>query len=72
MQFAVYSVNMDMHYVRFILRGGYRLLTYCGYEGGIEGVFAESEQETCFADSTVSDEQQFEEIIVRFCHFNRP
>lgn len=44
------------------------LLTYCGYEGGVEGVLAESEQQTCLSDSTVSDEQQFEEIIVRFRH----
>lgn len=70
MQFAVFCVNMNMNYVRFILRGGYRLLTYCRYEGCIEGVLAESEQQTCFADSTVSDEQQFEEIIVRFRHLN--
>lgn len=61
---------MCIHYARFILRGGCRvtLLTYCGYEGGIEGVLAESEQQTCLADTAVSDEQQFEEIIVRFRH----
>ena len=60
-----------MHYARFILRGGCGVLTYCGYEGGIERVLAESEQQTCLADSAVSDEQQFEEVIVRLRHFKQ-
>lgn len=47
------------------------LLTYCRYEGGVEGVFAESEQQTCLSDSAVSDQQQFEEIIVGFRHLDR-
>lgn len=51
-------------------RGVCRIFTYCGNEGGIEGVLAESEQQTCLADTAVSDEQQFEKIIVRFCHLN--
>lgn len=69
---SLHSADMGMHYVRFILRGGCRVLTYCGYEGGIEGVLAESEQQTCLADSAVSDEQQLEEIVVRFRHLNAP
>lgn len=60
----------SMHYVRFILRGGCGVLTYCGYEGGVEGVLAESEQQTCLTDSAVSDEQQLEQIIVRFRHLS--
>lgn len=64
------TVHLSMHYVRPVLRGGCRVLTYCGYEGGIEGVLAESEKQTCLADSAVSDEQQLEEIIVRFRHLN--
>lgn len=51
---------MSMQYVRFILKGGCKVLTYCGYEGAIEGVLAESEQQTCLPDPTVSDEQQLE------------
>lgn len=50
------------------LGGVSRILTYCRYEGGIEGVLAESEQQTCLADSAVSDKQEFKEIIVRFRH----
>lgn len=64
---------MSMHDVRYIYqRGGCcrcRALTYCGYEGGVEGVLAESEQQTCLPDSAVSDQQQLEQIIVRFRHF---
>lgn len=67
----MYSANVDTYFVFFILRGGCRVvLTYCGYEGGIEGVLAESEEQTCLTDATVSDKQQFEEIIVRFRHLN--
>lgn len=54
------SADKGMHLVRWIFRGGSGLLTYCGYEGGIEGVLAEPEQQTCLADSAVSDEQQLE------------
>lgn len=63
---------MSMHYVRFILKGGCKVLTDCGYESAIEGVLAESEQQTCLPDPTVSDEQQLEEIIVRFRHLTKP
>lgn len=59
---------MNMHYARFLWRGGCGVLTYCGYEGGVEGVLAESEQQTCLTDSTVSDQQQFEQVIVRLRH----
>lgn len=63
---------MNMHYTIAILEGGYEaLLTYCGNEGGIKGVLAESEQQTCLADPAVSDEKQLEEIIVRFCHLKK-
>lgn len=62
---------MSRHYVRSMLKGGCRVLTYCGYEGGIEGVLAEPEQQTCLADPAVSDEQQLEEVIVRFRHLNK-
>lgn len=61
---------MNMHYGKSIPKGGRRVLTNCGYEGGIKGVLAESEQQTCFADPAVSDQQQLEKIIVRFCHLN--
>ncbi|KAI3371304.1 hypothetical protein L3Q82_023918 [Scortum barcoo] len=57
-----------MHCVRFILRGGCRVLTYCGYEGGVEGVLAESEQQTCLADPAVPDEQQLEQLAKDFLH----
>ena len=68
---------MSMHDVRSICqRGGCcccccccRALTYCGYEGGVKGVLAESEQQTCLPDSAVSDQKQLEQIIVRFRHF---
>lgn len=54
-----------------VCQGGCRvLLTYCGYEGGVEGVLAESEQQTCLADAAVSDEQQLEQIIVRLRHLH--
>lgn len=47
---------MNMHYTIAILEGGYGvLLTYCGNEGSIKGVLAESEQQTCLSDSAVSD-----------------
>lgn len=59
-----------MHYDRFILSGSCMVLTYCGYEGGIERVLAESKQQTCLADSAVTDKQQFEQIIVRFRHLS--
>lgn len=63
---------MNMHYTVAILEGGYgALLTYCGNEGGIKGVLAESEQQTCLSDPAVSDEKQLEEIIVRFCHLKK-
>lgn len=48
------------------------LLTYCGYEGGVEGVLAEAEQQTRLSDSAIPDEQQLEQIIVRFRHFFVP
>ena len=54
-----------------VCQGGCRVpLTYCGYEGGVEGVLAEPEQQTCLADATVSDEQQLEQIIVRLRHLH--
>lgn len=63
---------MSMHYAIAILEGGYGLfLTYCGNEGGIKGVLAESEKQTCLSDPAVSDEKQLEEIIVRFCHLKK-
>lgn len=46
--------------MQYVLKGGCKVLTYCGYEGAIEGVLAESEQQTCLPDPTVSDEQQLE------------
>lgn len=61
-----------MHSAIAILEGGYGvLLTYCGNKGGIKGVLAESEQQTCLPDPAVSDEKQLEEIVVRFCHLKK-
>lgn len=62
---------MNVHYVKSIPKGGCGVLTNCGYEGGIKGVLAESEQQTRFADPAVSDQQQLEKIIVRFSHLNK-
>lgn len=63
---------MNVHYAITIREGGYGvLLTYCGNEGGIKRVLAESEQQTCLSDPAVSDEKQLEEIIVRFCHLKK-
>lgn len=63
---------MNEHYAITIREGGYGvLLTYCGNEGGIKRVLAESEQKTCLSDPAVSDEKQLEEIIVRFCHLKK-
>lgn len=44
-------------------------LTDGGDEGGVEGVLAEPEQEAGFTDAAVTDEQQFEQIVVRLRHF---
>lgn len=56
---------------RVSFRASAGLLTYCRYEGGVEGVLAESEQQTCLADPAVPDQQQLEEVIVRFGHLKR-
>lgn len=61
---------MSMYFARAITEGGCRDLTYCGYEGGVERVLAESEQQTCLSDPAVTDEQQLEEVIVRFRHLS--
>lgn len=44
-------------------------LTYCGYKGGIERVFAEPEEQARLADTAISYEQEFEKVVVRFRHF---
>lgn len=63
---------MSMHDAIAIPEGGYGvLLTYCGNEGGIKGVLAESEEQTCLSDPAVSNEEQLEEVIVRFCHLKK-
>lgn len=43
-------------------------LTDGGDEGGVEGVFTEPEQQACFTDTTVADQQQFEQVVVRLGH----
>lgn len=43
-------------------------LTYGGDESGVEGVLAESKQQTGLSHTAVSNEQQFEQIVVRFRH----
>lgn len=48
------------------------ILAYCGDEGGIKGILAEPEQQTCLSDAAVSDEQQFKQVVVRFRHLNKP
>lgn len=53
---------------QFYPEGRLWVLTYCGYEGGIEGILAESKKQTCLADSAVTNKQQFEEIIICFRH----
>lgn len=42
--------------------------TYRGYEGRVEGVLGKSEEDACFADARVPDQQQLEQIIVRLGH----
>lgn len=54
----------------YILEGVCGFLTYCRNECGVEGVLAESEQQTCLADAAVSDQQQLEEVVVRFGHLD--
>jgi hypothetical protein len=43
-------------------------LTNCGNESGVEGVLGESEENTGFADAGISDQEQFEKVIVRLGH----
>ena len=43
-----------------------------GYEGRVEGVLGEAEQDTRLADARVADEQQLEQIVVRLGHRVRP
>ena len=42
--------------------------TYSRYERRIKGILREPKQYARFADSRVSDQQQFEQIVVGFCH----
>ena len=42
--------------------------TYSRYERRVKGIFREPKQYARFANSRVSDQQQLEQIIVRFCH----
>jgi len=46
------------------------MLTYCGYKRRIERILRESKQYAGFANSRVADKQQFEQVVVRFGHFN--
>lgn len=47
---------------------GPRGLTDGGDEGGVEGVFAEPEQQAGLPDAAVTDQQQLEQIVVRLGH----
>lgn len=42
--------------------------TDCGNVRGVEVVLGEANDQTCFANSAVPDEQQFEEEIILFRH----
>lgn len=44
-------------------------LTDRGDESGVEGIFAEPKEDAGLAHSRVPDEEEFEEVIVRFSHF---
>jgi len=44
-------------------------LTYCGYKRCVEGVLRESEEDAGLAHSGVTDQEQFEQIVVGFGHF---
>ena len=47
------------------------IFTYSGYEGGVECIVWESKQNAGFSHTTVTNEQQFEQIIKPFslrCH----
>lgn len=48
------------------------ILAYRGDEGGIKGILAEPEQQTCLSHAAVSDKQQFKQIVVCFRHLNKP
>ena len=42
--------------------------TDCRYEGRVEGVLGEAEEDAGFADARVSDEQQLEQIVIGLGH----
>lgn len=56
---VMYTYNSNSHSVK---------LTYSGDESGVKRVLTESKQQTRLAHPAVSDEQQFEQIVVRFRH----
>ena len=42
--------------------------TYSGDEGCVEGVLREPEQDAGLPDPTVSDQEEFEQVVVGFSH----
>ena len=43
-------------------------LTYCGDKSSIEGVLRESEEHAGFSNPRISNEQQFEKVVVSLSH----
>ena len=43
-------------------------LTYCGDKSSIEGVLRESEEYAGFSNPRISNEQQFEKVVVSLSH----
>ena len=42
--------------------------TYCGYKSSIEGILGEAEEDASFSNPRVSNEQQFEQVVVSLGH----
>ena len=42
--------------------------TYCGYKSCIEGILGEAKEDASFSNPRVSNEQQFEQVVVSLSH----